>query len=332
MWSCFVIEQDGELPSSDWEVMNGLTLVAPPRPFEVNPMPRIKTVGADWIAVVPYGFTPMGDPEVHFNSSRQWWGERPKGIRETIKLAKAAGLRVMLKPQVWSHSWWTGDYHFETSTEWERWEQSYTDYILHFATMADSLDVELFCVGTEFKNSVKLRPQYWSSLIKRVRNIYSGPLTYAANWDNYQQIPFWYHLDIVGINAYFPLLQEKTPSVQAICKAWKPHIKEIRDFYGKVSKPIAFTEYGYLSVDGCTYNTWELEANINQLAINEEAQANALNALHQMWRKEKYWIGGFLWKWFPNMRGHEGYPDKDYTPQGKMGEKTLAKWHGVVTP
>jgi hypothetical protein len=30
---------------------------------------------------------------------------------------------------------------------------------------------------------------------------------------------------------------------------------------------------------------------------------------------------------FPNMRGHEGYPERDYTPQGKMAEEILRKWY-----
>jgi len=28
------------------------------------------------------------------------------------------------------------------------------------------------------------------------------------------------------------------------------------------------------------------------------------------------------------MMGHEGYPDKDYSPQGKMGEAVLRQWNG----
>ncbi|MCB9332001.1 MAG: hypothetical protein H6574_13045 [Lewinellaceae bacterium] len=62
--------------------------------------------------------------------------------------------------------------------------------------------------------------------------------------------------------------------------------------------------------------------------INEQAQANCLEALLSTMQAEPWWAGGFLWKWFPNGRGHEGYPERDYTPQGKVGEAVLRRWYG----
>ena len=41
------------------------------------------------------------------------------------------------------------------------WEQGYSSYILYYAALADSLDVDMFCLGTEFKNAIKKRPEYW---------------------------------------------------------------------------------------------------------------------------------------------------------------------------
>ncbi len=307
-------------------VIDGLTLVAPPRPFGDDPMAPIRKINASWIAVIPYGFTPPSQPLVHYNSSRQWWGEKPEGIEVTIELAKAAGLKVMLKPQVWSHGWWTGDYYFDTEEDWRKWEQGYSRYIRQFAQMAQDLKVDLFCVGTEFKWSVVNRPKYWKKLIAEIRDLYDGPLTYAANWDNYQMVPFWDDLDYIGINAYFPLIEDHTPSIEALGHAWQRHVREMRSFYNKLNLPIIFTEYGYLSVDGCAHNTWELEEKINQLSINQKAQANAIDALYRNFVDEPYWVGGFLWKWFPNMEGHEGYPQKDYTPQGKLAEEVLQRW------
>ena len=45
----------------------------------------------------------------------------------------------------------------------------------------------------------------WRKLIARVRQHYRGPLTYAANFDQYNTVGFWDALDVVGVNAYFPL-------------------------------------------------------------------------------------------------------------------------------
>ncbi len=94
-----------------------------------------------------------------------------------------------------------------------------------------------------------------------------------------------------------------------------------------MKKPILFTEYGYLSVDGCAWKGWEVESKVNQMPINQQAQANAIGALWNTFSQEPWWAGGFLWKWFPEMQGHEGYPERDYTPQGKIAQDTLKYWH-----
>lgn len=308
--------------------MSGLNFVAPPEPFSNDPMTEVKAVSAAWIAVIPYAYTRSGEASVRYNSEWQWWGERPEGVAKTIKLAKAAGIKVVLKPQVYVPGSWTGDLDYDSKQEWENWERDYEAYIMPFVAMADSMEVPVFCIGTEFKIGARKREAFWRKLIKKVRARYSGKLIYAANWDEYLDVPFWDALDMVGINAYFPLIQKATPSVQELQQAWKPHRAAIRQFYVKTKKPIVFTEYGYLSVDGCAYNTWELEAKVKKLKINEQAQSNALEALLSTFWDEPYWHGGFIWKWFPNMRGGEGYNVRDYTPQGKQGYETLQRWYG----
>ncbi len=306
--------------------MKGLSFVAPPDAFAANPMLSIQQLGADWIAVIPYAYTKVGEPHVHYDSHWQWWGERPEGARKSIELAKEAGIKVMLKPQVYIPGSWPGDLDFDSDQAWESWEKDYESYIMAFAKMANELDVELFCIGTEFKISERKRTAFWRKLIRKIRNDYCGELTYATNWDHYQQTPFWDDLDYIGVNAYFPLSDEKTPSVKQLIKAWQPTKKKMQTFAKAKNRPILFTEYGYLSVDACASKTWELEKKVKSLTINEQAQANAIQALFEVFWPEPFWAGGFLWKWFPNGKGHEGYPERDYTPQGKAGERVLKKW------
>ncbi|MBR9922429.1 MAG: hypothetical protein GYB31_16450 [Bacteroidetes bacterium] len=305
----------------------GLNLVAPPQPFPNNPMVPIQAVEANWIAVCPFGFTRQGSNQVHYNSNRQWWGERPEGVRESVRLAHEAGIQVLLKPHVYIPGSWPGDLSFSAKADWENWEKDYSAYILEFAKLAEELQVEMFSIGVEFKKSVVPREAFWRGLIDTVRQVYSGPLTYAANWDEFDRVPFWDALDYIGVDAYFPLVNHETPSVRSLKKAWRPYIRQLKDIHNKTDKPILFTEYGYLSVDGCAYNTWELESRVHDLSLNEQAQANAIDALFSSFWNEAWWHGGFIWKWFPNMQGHEGYPAKDYTPQNKMGEDVLRKWH-----
>lgn len=306
--------------------IDGLNFVAPPSEFASDPMLEVKSVNADWIAVVPFGYTRVGSPTVMF-SSRQWWGERPEGARKTVQLAHAAGLKVMMKPQVYVPGSWPGGLDFDSDADWAQWESDYRKYLMIFVKIAEEENAEMLCIGTEFRISVQKRPDFWRKLIKDIRTIYSGKLTYASNWDDYAQVPFWGELDYIGVDAYFPLVDAKTPEISKLKTAWKPIVNKMKAISEKEKKQILFTEYGYLSVDNCAWQTWELEKNIGECQVNQKAQANALHALFDTFWKEDFWAGGFLWKWFPAGEGHEGYKPKDYTPQGKLGAKILTEWY-----
>ena len=310
------------------DIIRGITMVAPPEEFSTDPISSIKAVNADWIAVVPYGYNRKGNPEVRFNSPWQWWGERPEGVRESIKSARRQGLNVMIKPQVYIHGSWVGEVDFESEADWKIWEESYKNYVMAFVNIAIEEGVEMICIGTEYKIAAQKREKYWRQLIRDVRKIYTGKIIYSSNWDGYRQVPFWDALDFIGISAYFPLTSKKTPAVNLLKREWKPIISKLKKFSVRQGKKIIFTEYGYLSVDGCAHKAWELEKQIQDLSVNEKAQANAYQALLDSFWDQDYWAGGFLWKWFPNMQGHEGYPAKDYTPQGKIAEQVIKDWYG----
>ncbi len=320
-----VLPQTDSLRAPDVsDKIRGLTFVAPPEPFSDDPMKPISDVGANWIAVVPYGFTPPNKAVVRYDvKGMHWWGEKPEGVRETINRAKAAGLHLMLKPQIYIPGGWTGSLDFETEDQWESWEKDYEKYIIPMAELAQQNGVELFCIGTEFRTAIAKRPEFWHALIAKIRKIYSGKLTYSANWDDWEAVPFYKELDFIGLGGYFPLVNAPCASAEQLQQAWQPIMERLRAFSNQQGKPVLFTEYGYLTVEGASWKNWELEPVINDLPINQQAQANCLRGLWTNLGSEPWWAGGFLWKWFPNMRGHEGYPERDYTPQGKIAEETL---------
>jgi hypothetical protein len=155
--------------------LNGLTFVAPPEPFPSDPMLEVTAVGASWIAVVPYAFTRMGVPNVRFNETgSHWWGERPEGVKETIRQAHKAGIKVMLKPQVYVPGGWTGALDFNNDADWESWESTYSYYILYFAELAQTEQADLFCIGTEFNRAITKRPAFWHDLIQKIKEKYKG--------------------------------------------------------------------------------------------------------------------------------------------------------------
>jgi hypothetical protein len=150
--------------------------------------------------------------------------------------------------------------------------------------------------------------------------VHKGKLTYAAEWDEYEQSTFWEKLDYIGVNAYFPLSSATVPEVAVLHSSWDrvlPNLEALSDEYGL---PILFTEYGYRSVEGAAGKQWELD----DRPFNETAQALAYDAFF-----EKVWItpwcaGGFVWKW-RFFEGAGGTGDRSYTPQGKRAMEVIRK-------
>ena len=85
------------------------------------------------------------------------------------------------------------------------------------------------------------KANFWNHLIKEIKKVYTGKLTYAANWDNYENVTFWKKLDYSGIDAYFPLSDAKTPSLQNCFIGWESHFKMIKNLSKEVNKPVIFT-------------------------------------------------------------------------------------------
>ncbi len=315
------------------ETIKGLTLVAPPKPFSNSPFDSIRGMNSSWIAVVPYAFCKIGEPVVHFDHQKQdhrWWGEGRPGVQETIMQAKSKGLKIMLKPQIWVGKEWIGNLNFQKVEDWEKWEASYEDFIIPFAKMADSLSVEMVCIGTELKSSIKYRPGFWPKLISKIRHVYKGRLTYAANWDEYELVKFWNKLDYIGVDAYFPLSDDPHPDINKLMSAWEPVMMQLSKTSKKHQRPILFTEYGYLSVDGSGGKTWELEASLASRNYNPDAQATCLNALLACCSKYEFWHGGFLWKWYDNPSQMRRGLEKDHSPQGKPAEEVVRKWYAKL--
>lgn len=308
--------------------IKGITVVAPPYPIGENEMDELLKVNSEWICLVPYGFSNLNSTHVDFNLDNQWWGEKREGIIKCIELAHENGLKVMIKPQVYIHGHWVGDVDYETEDEWVQWQNNYSEFIHFYNDIAQNYNVEMFCIGTEYKVAVKKRPHFWKKLISELRSDYNGALIYSSNWDEYEEVSFWEELDYIGISSYFPLSEIKTPPPRQLQKKWIPIKKKLKMFSKRYNKKIIFTEFGYMSIDGCAGKAWLIEKDIANRYINEKAQANAYDALFSAHWDEDYWGGGFLWKWFPAGMGHEGYPEKDYTPQDKLSQKIITKWYG----
>lgn len=305
--------------------MNGISFVGTKKLISNANLKPVIDIHANWITVMPFAFIPKGTASVQYNQNLQWSGETVNGIEHTVELAKKNKLKILLKPHIWMHYSWIGDLTFDSESKWETFEASYTAYILEFAKLSEKLNIDIFCIGVEVKKMVIERPDFWEQLILKVRTIYSGKITYAANWDNYQNISFWDQLDFIGIDAYFPVSNTKTPSYQSCFIGWKPHYDTIKKLSLTTNKKVIFTEFGYRNIDFTAKEPWNESSN---QTFNSIAQENAYRAIFSRFWGEDWFAGGFLWKWFPNHSKTGGIKNNRFTPQNKPCEKIIRHFYG----
>lgn len=303
--------------------INGVSFVASGKPATQENVTSIEKVNANHAAVMPFGFIrAINTPTVIFNSERQWFGETEKGASQYIDLLHKNGISVMLKPQLWIMGGeFTGTLSMETEQDWKVLENTYREFIITYAKLADAKKVAIFCIGTELEQFIAHRPEYWKQLITEVKQLYNGQLTYAANWDEYTQTPFWEALDYIGIDAYFPLSEEQTPSVESLKIRWQKWKQEMAAFSKEKSTPIIFTEFGYRSIDYTTKIPWSSHRQEGQ--VNLKAQVNATKAIIDEFWSEKWFVGGYVWKWFIDHKNSGGVMDNRFTPQNKPAENTI---------
>lgn len=307
---------------SKMEKMNGVSMVSINGEIDSSNVLPLKDLGANWAAAIPFAFMPSHtSPELVFDLDWQWKGERLEGTRNYIHELHALDIAVMVKPQIWiGHGTYTGEILMDSEEDWLLLEENYKKYILAFAELAEEEHVEMLCVGTELKHFVEQRPDYWVSLVAELREVYGGKLTYAANWDDYADVSFWRELDYIGVDAYFPVAKNEKASLNTLEEGWKSHKEKLDAVSKSHERPVVFTEYGYRSVSNCAVKPWDYS---EEGKPDEKAQQVALQALYNVFWKDENYVGGFLWKWYPDHQNAGGSTNKMFTVQNKRAQKIV---------
>ncbi|MCS7239939.1 MAG: hypothetical protein NZ651_01635 [Candidatus Bipolaricaulota bacterium] len=279
----------------------------------------LKSTGANYIALLVTGYMDRADSaEIYADPLRT---PSDPSLLHAMQVARSYGLKIMLKPHVDSKDGvWRGSI---SPSDIEAWFASYKRFLVHYAVLAAKHEVELFCVGTEFRSlSGSEFRAHWEEVIGAVRQVYPGPLVYAANWDEYSSVSFWDLLDYVGIDAYFPLSFAKTPRVSELVQAWGFWIATLENWRARMRKPVIFTEIGYRSIDYAAKEPWSW---VHTASYNPEAQANCYEAVFQAFLGRPWFAGLFFWNWLANPHAG-GVGDLDYTPQNKLAQDVLTKF------
>jgi hypothetical protein len=308
--------------------INGISFVAAPQEVNDLHITPVLELNANYAAVMPFGFIRrLDNPTIIHNTDRQWFGETRAGTEQYIEMLHKSNIMVMVKPHIWiSHGEFTGHLKMTSEEDWKVLEQSYSSFILEYANLAQQVGAELFCIGTELEQFIVHRPGYWNRLITDIKSVYSGKLTYAANWDEYKRVPFWEQLDYIGVDAYFPVSECQTPSLEESKKGWVKWKEELRVVSERENRNILFAEFGYRSVDYAGKEPWRSDRSLT--VTNHEAQSNTTKALFEEIWDEEWFAGGFIWKWFINHAKSGGLENSQFTPQNKPVEELIRRHYG----
>lgn len=241
-----------------------------------------------------------------------------------IQQAKAKGLKVMIRPimDTKNNGGWRGMYQPSNKTTWFA---NYRTVINHYAVIAQAHGVDILEVGSEF-NTLQDQDAEWRRVAAEARARYGGKLTYAANWDVFQNVNWYDAVDLISVDAYFPLgrTSEGTLSEETILSRWTNYngrniVGEISAVQARFGKPVIFGELGYASRSTALESPWDGSSGGTYAGT---LQQNALNAALKAFDNKPWFHGAFLWHWSydPNAGGTT---DTDHTPQRKPAEATI---------
>mgnify|MGYP000915154130 CR=1 FL=1 len=306
--------------------LNGVNLTAYTadgygRPQVRRDIAAIADLGATAITLVPTWYMKGGGstriaPDRHKSPTDE-------SLIRAMDWVRQAGLQVVLKPHV---DVLDGTFRGEIQpSDRARWFESYNAFVGRYAAIAAEQEADLFVAGTELK-SVSADTDPWRQVIATVRQQYPGAVAYAANWDEYEQVQFWDGLDLIGIDAYYPLSGEgAAPTAADLLAAWKPNVDALRSTSERWDRPVLLTEIGYPAQPGGTAHPWEVKRGEGS---DPEAQARAYRAALKAFAGADWLVGMSWWSWRADATAEEA-PATDYSPEGKPAERALRRaWGG----
>jgi hypothetical protein len=262
---------------------------------------EVRDLGVEWIAIHPY---------IHIQSDGTLLFRRPAQETEylvkAVEIAHREGVEFFWKPHLsyWGSFEWRGAITFTDEAAWQRFFTGYRRFIVDQARFAEAHRLPLFAVGVELEGTTH-RPE-WRGILDEVRQVYGGRITYAANWDQLAKVPFWDRLDVIGVQAYFPLSGEESPTPQALAQGWDRHLDELRALSASLGgKPVLFTEIGYNPAPNAAREPWDYH--VDNTPRSRQLRRQLMDVALQRLPQEPFLMGLFWWKWMPG--AHAGRSD-----------------------
>lgn len=248
-------------------------------------------------------------------------------VVRTIRQARKQGLEVVLFPilrvmEKPTPNHWRGNLEPRDPIKLQR---SYQRLITHLAKLSSSEGVSVLSVGSEL-STLDVKKEWFRPVIEAARKEFFGKLLYSGNWDHFREVAIWSLVDYIGLCGYFGIAStDRLPPLHEMISGWRDLRANLERWSRSKSRPLVFTEVGYMSQLGAAKQPWNESA---KRPVSMEEQKRAYEAFMRVWNGSPRLAGVYFWNWY----GWGGPKDRSYTPRRKPAAKLMSWWFGASQP
>lgn len=282
-------------------------------------------MGATWVSLTPFGrVASLQSTQVSLEFEAPFEDNR-RAVARGIEMAHARGLEVLLVPHLWVESGgWRAEMDPGTDEGWAEWSASYERFLLTWAEVARDTGAEMLSVGVELRSWVTTeRAVSFAPIIAAVRRVYPGLLTYSANWDDVDDTVILQDLDLIGINAFYPLAEEEGARLPELLAGGERVARKLEHLAGAQRKPILLTEIGYKTVESPAVKPWIWPEDMKKVVLSQRDQAEATFALVEPLLDRPWFAGFFVWRIYADPDDVSQEPEFGFSPRGKLAERVV---------
>ncbi len=288
-------------------------------------MDEAAAMGATWVSLTPFGRVWDGKGtgvDLVFEAPFE---ENRRNVLAAIAQAHARGLKVLLVPHLWVESGeWRALIDPGDDAGWARWAESYRRFLLTWAAVAREGGAEMLSVGVELRSWVTTpRAASFLPIIEAVRRVYPGLLTYSANWDDVEHTLIFDALDLIGINAFYPLAEREGASFEELLRGGRKVAAGVDAVARAWGKPVLLTEIGYTTRRDPAVRPWEWPDRMKDVVVDQRSQAEAYAAVMAPFLDARTCAGFFVWRLYADPDDVSQEAEWGFSPRGKLAELVL---------
>lgn len=285
---------------------------------------ELARLGVTWVSLTPFGrLWSLQSTEILMDFEAPYEDNRAAVLR-MIAQAHAHGMKVLVIPHLWVETGgWRGEIEPGSPAGWTAYQASYRRFVTAWARDAQAAGADAFSIGVECKSWSGRFGTYWRSLIGELRSVFDGLLTYSANWDEVDGVLFWDLLDLVGINAFYPLAEHDGATYGEYVEGARKARDLVRASIAALDMPVVFVEVGYTTRPNAAVQPWLWPDDMTAVAEDEDEQARALAAVFEVFLPEPWFTGFFVWRYYASLDDVSQEAGWGFSPHAKVAESLL---------